>query len=46
LAFAIDRNDTVGYLRNPRDEARRLCDVLQSLLCAGNCCSRVSAVRG
>lgn len=29
LAFANDRDDTVGYLRNLADEARRLRDVLE-----------------
>ena len=37
LAFANDRDDTVGYLRNLPDEARRLSDVLQPAEQAGLC---------
>ena len=37
LAFANDRDDTVGYLRNLPDEARRLRDVLQPAAQAGLC---------
>jgi len=37
LAFANDRDDTVGYLRNLPDEARRLRDVLQSAVDRGLC---------
>jgi hypothetical protein len=37
LAFANDRDDTVGYLRNLPDEARRLRDVLQPAQQAGLC---------
>ena len=37
LAFANDRDDTVGYLRNLPDEARRLRDVLETAERAGLC---------
>jgi len=37
LAFANDRDDTVGYLRNLPDEARRLRDILTSAEQAGLC---------
>lgn len=37
LAFANDRDDTVGYLRNLPDEARRLREVLESAEQAGLC---------
>lgn len=37
LAFANDRDDSVGYLRNLPDEARRLSDVLQPAEQAGLC---------
>ena len=37
LAFANDRDDTVGYLRNLPDEARRVRDVLTSAEQAGLC---------
>ncbi len=35
LAFANDRDDTVGYLRNLPDEARRLRHVLDAVEQAG-----------
>ncbi len=37
LAFANDRDDTIGYLRNLPDEARRLRDVLEPAEQAGLC---------
>jgi hypothetical protein len=37
LAFANDRDDTVGYLRNLPDEARRLREVLERAEQAGLC---------
>ncbi|MGZ0164809.1 MAG: CHAT domain-containing protein [Planctomycetales bacterium] len=37
LAFANDRDDTVGYLRNLPDEARRLREALESAEQAGLC---------
>ena len=37
LAFANDRDDTVGYLRNLPDEARRLREVLEPAEQAGLC---------
>ncbi len=37
LAFANDRDDTVGYLRNLPDEARRLREVLEAAERAGLC---------
>ncbi len=37
LAFANDRDDTVGYLRNLPDEARRLREVLEPAERAGLC---------
>ncbi len=37
LCFANDRDDTVGYLRNLPDEARRLRDVLEPAEKAGLC---------
>ena len=37
LAFANDRDDNVGYLRNLPDEARRLRDVLEVAAQAGLC---------
>ena len=37
LAFANDRDDTVGYLRNLPDETRRLREALESAEQAGLC---------
>ena len=37
LAFANDRDDTVGYLRNLPDETRRLRDTLEPAEAAGSC---------
>ena len=37
LAFANDRDDTIGYLRNLPDEARRLREVVESAEQAGLC---------
>lgn len=37
LAFANDRDDAVGYLRNLPEEARRLCEVLDTAEKAGLC---------
>jgi len=37
LAFANDRDDNVGYLRNLPDEARRLREVIETAVAAGLC---------